>query len=81
MEKQLIQLFHWRNYIMSEKEYVIEMLCCIPKRTLTLRANHPASNFLPKWLKTTENDYIQEALRVYYEEKYVKMREEILKNL
>lgn len=66
---------------MSEKEYIVEMLCCIPKRTLTLRANHPASNFLPKWLKTTETDYIQEALRVYNEEKYVKMRKEMSKSL
>ena len=66
---------------MNEKEYAVEMLCCIPKRTLTLRANHPSSKFLPKWLKTTKTDYIQEALRVYYKEKYVKMRKEMSESL
>ena len=61
---------------MSEKEYMIELLVCVPKRTLSLRISNPNSRFLPKWIRTTETEYVKEAVKVYNESKYKHIREE-----
>ncbi len=64
---------------MTEKEYLLEMLCCLPKELILLKLNN--SNNIPKWLKGIDNATVKEALDFYDTPKYVNIRkrqEEIL---
>ncbi len=64
---------------MTEKEYLLEMLCCLPKELILLKLNN--SNNIPKWLKGIDNATVKEALDIYDTPKYVNIRkrqEEIL---
>ena len=64
---------------MTEKEFIIEMLCCIPKELLEKRKRNSIA--VPNWLKKTEMDYVVEALGKYDDKYYRKIREDMLKNV
>ena len=59
---------------MTEKEFVIEMLCCLPRELLELR--HSGSDEIPDWLKKTDDALVQAAHDLYDDPKYIKMRKE-----
>ena len=60
---------------MTEKEYVIEMICSLPKYYLLarLKKNWPS----PKIVRGFEEDVVREALQLYDCPKYKKMRKEL----
>ncbi len=59
---------------MTEKEWLIEMLCCLPKTTLINRAAGKKSG--SEWLNRIDVKYVKDAIGVYDNEEYVKIREE-----
>ena len=59
---------------MTEEEYLLEMLCCLPKELLTQRMANARN--VPAWLKGIEVEDVSCALRHYNDEAYQKMREE-----
>lgn len=64
---------------MTEYEYQIEMLCCLPKQLLINKLNNVDS--IPKWLKLIDEQTINEALCLYETGKYRNKREEMIKTL
>lgn len=64
---------------MTEHEYVLEMLCCLPKELLTSKLEN--SDMIPEWLLNIDNESISEALEHYDTEKYAKIREKMLNAL
>lgn len=64
---------------MTEHEYMIEMLCSLPKCLLEKRIFDlgQTRDNVPKWLINIEDDLIIEALSVYEKEYYIAKREEI----
>lgn len=59
---------------MTEYEYIIEMLCQIPKSLLQKRINNNPK--IPNWLKNVSKETVKDALTKYDEIKYVEMRKE-----
>ena len=64
---------------MSEHEYLLEMLCCLPKELLFLKLNK--FDKIPDWLKGIDNNVIKEAIELYENLEYAEQRELILKYL
>lgn len=62
---------------MTEKEFLLEMLCCLPKETLLLKLDN--STEIPKWLKNIDNHIVREAIDKYDSKKYSEHRELVLK--
>ena len=61
---------------MTEKEYMLEMLCTnTTKETLNKRLNH-LDNEIPEWLIKFDENLVKEAIQIYDDEKYVKIRKE-----
>lgn len=58
---------------MTEKEYVIEMLCCLSKEMLENALEN--ADTIPDWLRETDKEYIEEALKSYDDKRFVEMRE------
>ena len=66
---------------MTEKEYMLEMLCTsATKEMLNKRLNH-LDNEIPEWLIKFDENLVKEAIQVYDDEKYadIRRREERLK--
>ena len=59
---------------MTEKEWLIEMLCCLPKTTLIKRAAGKKTG--SEWLNRIDVKCVKDAIGVYDNEEYVKIREE-----
>ena len=59
---------------MTEKEYVIEMLCSLPEDLLISRKQKKSN--IPKWLELIDDKDVEDACLVYNDEKYVKIRKE-----
>ena len=57
---------------MTEKEWLIEMLCCLPKESLYNRINGKQST--PEWLSQISIEDVREALNLYDVEEYVTKR-------
>lgn len=58
---------------MSEHKYLLEMLCCLPKKLLFLKLNE--FDEIPDWLKSIDNNVIKEAIELYENPEYVEQRE------
>ncbi|MBQ8300816.1 MAG: hypothetical protein IJX57_02485 [Clostridia bacterium] len=57
---------------LPEREYIIQMLCSVPKELLQHKIKKSVG--LPEWLTSINVSTVKEALKVYDEPKYVKFR-------
>ena len=57
---------------MTEHEYIIEMLCCLPMDILKQRAAHKVQ--ASSWLRRIDDATIQEAIDRYNEQSFTKAR-------
>lgn len=64
---------------MTEEEYVIEMLCSLPKHLLLMRMNNNPK--LPRWLLLIDIQYVIKALDCYDNVRYVNLRKEMYSEL
>ena len=59
---------------MTEKEYMLEMLCTsATKEMLNNKINHCYSK-IPDWLIKFDENLVKEAIEIYDNEKYVEIR-------
>ena len=58
---------------MTEKEYMLEMLCCTPMELLEKRLENKEAE-IPSWLLGIPKALIEEAITIYYKEPYAKKR-------
>ena len=62
---------------MTEKEFILEMLCSLPISILETRVKNEYEK-IPSWLNKIEITYVCEAIKHYNDEKYKMMRQEEL---
>lgn len=58
---------------MTEEEFMIEMLCCLPKELLIKKLK--GDNDIPDFLITMDDFYVHSAIEHYEDTKYVNVRE------
>ena len=64
---------------MTGQEYLIEILCCLPKELLNKRMKN--SKEIPLWLEEIEEKNIKIAIKRYDEQRYKIIREQMLETL
>ena len=63
---------------MTEREYILEMLCCTPMELLEARLENKDSE-IPRWLVGIPKNLVEEAVKSYHEDNYAKKRDAMLR--
>lgn len=58
---------------MTESEYLLEMLCCLPLELLKDRIHHK-EHLVPDWLKRIDGSDVERAITHYNDDVYIKAR-------
>ena len=64
---------------MTEKQYLMEMLCCTPLELLNGRISNDSDT--PTWLAEIDTSDVKRAIELYEEPKYKRIREEMKRTL